>query len=824
MTLRRTRTDTAPQPATSSRPYFKPSRTLLAAALQGAICSLAIGTTSLPQAAYAQGPAALPTSETKAFNLPAGPLDVTLTRFARTAGINLSYEPALVAAVTTKGLIGNYSIAVGLSVLLTGSGLDAVAQPGGGYVLRKSAPIANGDEARLPVVTVTASAEVDATTARQQEGKAQDGYRSKTVSSVGGLGSMPILDTPFSISVIPQELIENIQAASPDDIYKINPSTRTNTPQSTGWSPMVSIRGFNTYDVSEDGMRRPYNHAAVLEDKERVEVLSGLSGFLYGAAPPAGMINYVSKRPTQERLSSITVGNYGGSQYYVHGDFGGRIDEDGRMGYRLNLVKQDGNTAIDDQKVDRTLVSGAFDWQLTDQLLLELKASYNQYKTQAPSAYWYYDSSIARGAAPDASKNWGQSWIHDEFDNKQVGGNLTYKMNDSITLRGGYTKSYVDRPVQDHTTNSMDSTTQYSQLRQRAGETKSEFDAGQAFADFTFSTADITHKLTLGYYTYTVKDWGTTYAPHTGWQGPYSVNSPTAVPEYSFPANTGGMYYQGKSTNDNFILGDQIQFTPQWSALVGINHSRITGESYDASGKKTQADYDKFRDSPSVSLMFKPIPTVTTYATYSEGLEMGGTAPSGSANENSVMAPMLSTQKEIGVKAEVGDLLLTSALFDIEKAYEFTNASNVYTQDGRQNHMGVEFSATGKLTKSLTIVGGVTFLNPSVRGGNNDGKEPMNVAKKVAKLYSEYALSSIPGLSLTGGIYYTGEQWANDENTSRLPAYTTVDLGLRYVTIAAGKPLTLRLTVNNVEDKNYWLNSYYVGAPRSVAFSAQMRF
>ncbi|MNN47172.1 Ferrichrome receptor FcuA precursor [compost metagenome] len=94
----------------------------------------------------------------------------------------------------------------------------------------------------------------------------------------------------------------------------------------------------------------------------------------------------------------------------------------------------------------------------------------------------------------------------------------------------------------------------------------------------------------------------------------------------------------------------------------------------------------------------------------------------------------------------------------------------------------------------------------------------------MAKLYSEYALPFASGLSVNGGIYHVGKQWATATNSSRLPAYTTIDLGLRYVTKVSGRPLTLRLNVNNVTDRDYWLNSYYLGTPRSVAFSAQMPF
>lgn len=155
----------------------------------------------------------------------------------------------------------------------------------------------------LRQVQVTATREVDLTTELQQEGKAADGYRAKTISSVGALGSMSLQDTPFSMSVVPLELMRNIQAQSPDDIYKLNASTRTTTPQITSWSPSVNIRGFDGYNTAEDGLRRPYNHAAVIEDKERVEILNGLSGLLFGAAQPGGMVNFVYKRPTVERLN-----------------------------------------------------------------------------------------------------------------------------------------------------------------------------------------------------------------------------------------------------------------------------------------------------------------------------------------------------------------------------------------------------------------------------------------------------------------------------------------------------------------------------------------
>ena len=176
------------------------------------------------------------------------------------------------------------------------------------------------------------------------------------------------------------------------------------------------------------------------------------------------------------------------------------------------------------------------------------------------------------------------------------------------------------------------------------------------------------------------------------------------------------------------------------------------------------------------------------------------------------------------MKAEVGDVLLTAALFDIEKAYEFVNSDNTYTQDGRQIHRGVEFTATGSVTDNLTVLGGLTLLNADVKGGDFDGKDPMNVASLLAKVYLEYELPTVEGFFLTGGVQHTGKQWANDANTDRLPSFTTLDLGLRYTTTQFGDPLTMRLSVTNVANKGYWQNSYYLGAPRTIAFSLQKQF
>lgn len=795
-----------------------PRHRLLSAALAAAFGTVFV---SWNGPALAQTPAqtAAPVFD---INVAAQPLAAALNELSRQTGTQILASGEVVSRINAPAVSGRLNFQQALDRLLAGSGL-AASREGAAVVIRAAGAAEAGRT--LPPVHVTSTLDADTTAAVQREGTAAEGYRVRSATSVGALGNMDLRDAPFAINVVPRELLQNIQAQSPDDVYKVSPSTLSQTPQVSGWAPMVKIRGFSSYDRAEDGLRRSFGFAASLEDKERVEVLNGLSGFLFGAASPGGMVNYVNKRPTLERLNSVTVGNYGGSQYYVHGDFGGQFDSEGRVGYRLNLVRQKGETAVDDQKIDRSLASLALDFKVTDKLKLELGASYSDYHMQAPTAYWSFREGVRRIQAPDSSKNWGQPWIQDETESRKLMAKAIYEANDHLTLRAAYLRDSQERPKQDHTQNSVRSPTEYYQIRIHSGPTKTKSEAWQALADLSFDTGPVGHKLTMGYYGFEDTQWQTSYAPNTGYLGPNGFITPNHVLQPVWPAiPPNSMYYSSRIRNENWVIGDMIRFNDQWSVLVGANRSTIKTLDRNRYGAPNQPDYDRSRTSPNVSLIFKPQPWLTTYATYIEGLEPGGIAPLTASNSMSVMPPMQSKQKEIGAKAELGGVLLSGALFDIEKAYEYTDRNNTYRQDGKQRHRGAEVSASGKLTESWSIVSGVTWLTAKVEGGTYNNNAPMNVPKLLAKLYTEYELPFVPGLSLTGGIYHVGKQWATATNTSRLPSFTTVDLGLRYAIKVSGKPVSLRLTVNNVANRDYWLNSYYLGNPRSVAFSAQMAF
>ncbi|MDB6060282.1 MAG: hypothetical protein JWM78_385 [Verrucomicrobiaceae bacterium] len=174
----------------------------------------ALGVMLYPTLASAQNSAAQDATETKNFAIAAGPLDVALDRFARTAGVNFSYDAALISGITTKGLNGTHSVEDGLNRLLADTGIEAALQPGGGFVLRKAIPRANnGPALTLGVVKVSDSLERETATGPMR------GYVAKR-SATGTKTDTPIIETPQSISVVGAQQITMQGAQTVNDALK----------------------------------------------------------------------------------------------------------------------------------------------------------------------------------------------------------------------------------------------------------------------------------------------------------------------------------------------------------------------------------------------------------------------------------------------------------------------------------------------------------------------------------------------------------------------------------------------------------------------------
>lgn len=673
------------------------------------------------------------------------------------------------------------------------------------------------------------------------DGSAENGYRAENVSQMGPWQGRKLQDLPYSISVISEDLIQNLQSnASPDAVYRINPIVQATRSQYENDQPSYLSRGFKVSTIYRDGLPGDqYGHGTSMEDTEKLEMFNGLSGFLYGAGNVGGMVNYVSKRSTEARLNTVGISSLGAKSWMGTADFGGKFDDDGSFGYRLNLSKQAGETSIDQLEVKKDFMSLALDWKVFDGLELGLDAMHRDYQVDGNNADWIFAPGVKRYSAEhfDNQVSWGQPWTNNQYQSKRYGLHLNWDISDQLQFRSAYLDSFSRRETQS-VTNTVNADGRFTQQVSRVyanGQNRvasEQYDkSSAAYLDYAFDTGPIGHKLTAGLQR--VSSVQKRYQREAGKVVTYSSDDfqhPIYVDQADgFSVDRGALTKRSDNTSSSWLLGDDIALNEHWSALLGVSYVTI---------KNQLNHYDASHLSPNLSLIYKARPNWSTYASYIESLESGGIAPETSngltvSNAGQAFDPLISKQIEFGSKYTFNDrLTLNTAIFKIDRGLQYSQNLNettaVYVQDGRQVHQGLEFTSTGKITDHMTLIAGFTLLDTKVKqqkqNPNLEGKKPVEVAQEIAKIYTEYSVPQVENLHLSAGIDYTGKRFADALNTDELAAFTLLNLGARYQWNLSQSPVTLRMNINNVLNKKYWANSTILGDPRTLILSANFKF
>ena len=614
------------------------------------------------------------------FSIAADSLTKVLNQYAEQAGLYLTASAELTKAKTSAGLTGSYTRAQALAKILQDTGIS--------FNFKGKTVTLSRDTGKVMTLATAIVASEDL-----KNGSAADGYLVEKITAVGPWQGRTLQETPYSISVVSESLIENLQATTADQVYKINPVMQLTFPAHQNDNSSATMRGFESSSVAQNGINRQkwdYSHNVVMEETARIEILTGLSGFIYGGDNLGGTINYVSKRPTNERLNNITIGNTSGRNLYLHGDFGGQFDADGTFGYRINVVTQDGDTHIKHKNIKRNSISALLDWQLSDDLLLEINASKRDYRLEGKQAYLYLADGVERPIAKAIDNNqlWSQAWAMTENNSLRLGASIDWKLSDTVTLRGAYQTDETERQtISPDNTILNDMTYNQSANSNENAPQKLLGSGGYLFIDFDFSTGNIQHKLT------------------TGWQGSKShrelyenswsesinylgltFTTPTYKKKPDWSNHDGGAVTDKyKLSSNNFTIGDDIQLNKQWSALLGFGLVQINVTDY------WRGDYKESALTPNISIVYKPLDNITSYLSYNESLEIGGIAEESyesSTNEENVvnagevLDPLTSSQLELGAKINIGDMFVTASLFEIDKALEYYRAVNDSQKNG----------------------------------------------------------------------------------------------------------------------------------------------
>lgn len=652
----------------------------------------------------------------------------------------------------------------------------------------------------------------------------------------GALGSRSQLDTPFSTTVVSQEQLEQRQPAKLGDVFSTDASVTDGSNAFDAWAGYIYVRGMPIdwqYGFKLDGMPvMTYGVTMPYEQFDRVELLKGLTGFMYGFVAPGGVVNYVTKKPTDERIASVDVGFHSEGIWREHVDLGGRAGPNDMFGARLNYTHEEGRTYTDGN-LNRDTVSLALDARITPDLTWDFNAMYQDRRATGTSpslSTAYFSGNQLPGPINIANANLQTQATHLNTITQFYNTGLHYQINPDwkVSANFAYNKSTRDR--NEATLYLLNGAGDYRGLND-LGDEINTFHAWQVTAEGKVRTGPFTHQLTFGYASqYQTNDYQYLYSPSTpnpdNIFSTYSGNLYQGA-SYQFYGDGSTLNAQRSSAIEqrSVFAADTVQLTDRWSVLGGVRFTNY--DQTNAQGLSTYSKNGVF--TPTLAVMYKLAANTTAYASYVEALEAGEVVGSTYANAGAVLNPFKSRQYELGVKTEQANWSTTAALFRIERGAVYTNSANARVSDGQSIYQGIELAGSVKLGPLWTVGASAMALDSwYARTNGFDGNRVGGAPRFVLSGNVEYKIPYVPGLSVGGDIRYNGRTALNPQNSLTVSGYTLINLGATYRTRVSGKDVTLRAAVTNLTNRKYWEYQYdnYIKAadPRMVSLNAKIDF
>lgn len=669
----------------------------------------------------------------------------------------------------------------------------------------------------------------------------------RQITSAGALGDLTPMSTPFSTTAVSSAQIEDLQPVS---LYGVFAGAAAVTRQAAGefnaWSSYLTIRGLPI--ASTSGSIRmngvPNNLFGVTlpsEFVDEVQLLKGATGFMYGFAAPGGIVNYVTKSPTSQRTLAFDVGFRSDGLFQGHADYGDRIAALGDMGFRINVLHQEGD-ASQGTFVRRDAAALALDTELTPNLRWTVDALYQRTRLRKPTPIFYLPNYTST-TLPEFDSNWINPQPNSSYDLSSfwdVSTDLSWRFAPKWDVRLNFGKSRNRHTLSLDYIYLMNSTGLY-QDRTYDSLYVYDFTTAQLKIAGQVNTGPFEHNLVMGAnYQENSSDIGYNYFVQSYVaRGSRYLSGTTEldyVPQYN---GTQATVPQSGNKQKAVFFSDTINFS-DWSIIAGLRYTAFdqrtsTWSFASGPGVETRQLYSTDALTPTIAVLFKPSTHTTLYASYVESLEPGTTVGNSYANAGEQLGPIRSKQYEIGAKFTNADLNATLAFFRLDRGTGYANASNVYVQDGVARYQGIDATVDWKITPRLrALVSGLyldksEYLNSSVAW--LVGKDLPGAYRFSGVIQLDYAPPVIEGLSFNARARYTDKTTAYQNSTRQLtlttPSYTIFDLGVRYVSGTEPK-LTYRLGVNNLLDKAYWIggSAQYVffGDRRTIYASISASF
>ena len=270
------------------------------------------------------------------------------------------------------------------------------------------------------------------------------GYAARQ-SVTGTKTDTPILEVPQSISVVTRDQIVQQQAQTVPEIVRYTPGVSTELYGANSVADEIKVRGFVAPRFL-DGLRLPYDTVLQFAQTktepyglERLEILKAPSSGIYGHSSPGGMVNMVSKRPTDFYRGEVELQT--GSFERLQGgfDLSGPLDEQRKFLCRIVGLVRDTDRVVDFNHEQRLFIAPSFTWLPTPDTRITILSSFqhDDLKGQPQQYLPGVGTLIASplGRIP-YSRNAGEpNFDRIKFDQVMAGYEFTHRFNEVFELR-----------------------------------------------------------------------------------------------------------------------------------------------------------------------------------------------------------------------------------------------------------------------------------------------------------------------------------------------------------------------------------------------------
>jgi len=639
--------------------------------------------------------------------------------------------------------------------------------------------------------------------------------RGEPAAGVGGWSDVPLSRAPFSAAILERERLLESGTQRVADIARIDPTVRE-AYSAEGYWDIIAVRGFpidNRFNYRRDGLPVNAETRIPLDNKDRLEVLRGISGLQSGVSAPGGLVNHVVKRPLEASLRQALVEWRQRGSVLGHVDIGERIGADRAFGLRVNAAAERIDPRVRDARGDRHLLGVAGDWRIAPDTLLEAEVEQSRHSQPSVPGFSMLGDVVpdAHGVDPRINLN-NQPWsLPVVFDNATASLRFTQRLSaqwrwsaHAMTQRlksddriafpfGCGAEGRFDRYCSDGTFDLYDFRSENERRRTHAL---------QLAVNGELQTGPVTHALGAGVL-------GTRFRGRFEPQvfefaGTGNVQGTAVVPPN--PVRIDPIADRDERSTEVFVQdAARLGATTAW---LGVRHTRLEREAADT------PTFTKNVATPWLALSREWGNGQVVYASWGQGIETAVVPNLRDLYGDQAgrpLEPLKSRQAEIGAKGAVGALAWSAALFDIRRPATSdieldASGARRFFVDGTARHRGVEGAAAWR-SGPWWLQGGLQWLQARREGSVDpgvNGKRPTNVPAAVLTLYARHDIAALPGLAVHAGLLAESSRMVLPDNSARIPGHARVDTGLRWRQSTGAGTLVWRAGVDNLFDRRAW--------------------